>query len=135
VAAGLPPLKVAGEKTWPRVYVIGHPSGSGMAFSQQDNLLLDHEDPRVHYRAPTRHGSSGSPVFNSDWELLALHHYGHKQMAKLHGAAGFYSANEGIYIKAILDEIAQSFARRAAQPGEPAAGIGGAGTPAPVAPG
>ncbi|MEA1891048.1 MAG: serine protease, partial [Pseudomonadota bacterium] len=36
-----------------RVYIIGHPRGGGLSFSIDDNLLLDHERPVVHYRAPT----------------------------------------------------------------------------------
>ncbi|MGH6905698.1 MAG: TRAFs-binding domain-containing protein, partial [Geminicoccaceae bacterium] len=64
-----------------RVYIIGHPGGRDLAFSFQDNELLDHEGPsagkpqipgvcRVHYRAPTEGGSSGSPVFNARlWEV------------------------------------------------------------------
>jgi len=43
-----------------RVYVIGHPRGGGLSFSLADNLLLDHEAPKIHYRAPTEGGSSGS---------------------------------------------------------------------------
>jgi V8-like Glu-specific endopeptidase len=117
MAAELPPLKEGGERKWPRVHVIGYPGGDAIAFSQQDNLPLDHEAPRVHYRAPTRKGSSGSPVFNSDWELLALHHYGDEKVAKLNGASGFYPANEGIYIKAVFDEIARFFAGQTAPPG------------------
>ena len=52
-----------------QVYVIGHPRGGGMMFSLQENKLVDHgapSDSRVHYRAPTEPGSSGSPVFNSE---------------------------------------------------------------------
>jgi V8-like Glu-specific endopeptidase len=55
-----------------RVYVIGDPRGGKMSFSMPDNLLLDHASPLLHYRAPTEGGSSGSPVFNDQWDLLAL---------------------------------------------------------------
>ena len=73
---GIPPLPVARAlpllDEGPRVYVIGHPGGRDLAFSFQDNELIDHEGPpagkppipgvcRVHYRAPTEGGSSGSP--------------------------------------------------------------------------
>jgi hypothetical protein len=81
-----------------KVYVIGHPSGGGLMFSLNDNDLLDHgapDDPRVHYRTATEPGSSGSPVFNGAWQLIALHHEGANDMAKIHGV-GAYEANEGI---------------------------------------
>ena len=90
-----------------KVYVIGHPSGGGLMFSLNDNELLDHgdpNDPRVHYRTPTEPGSSGSPVFNSQWELIALHHAGDAALEKIHGA-GKYQANEGIAFKHIAPAI------------------------------
>jgi tetratricopeptide (TPR) repeat protein len=109
LASSLPSL----DNNWPRVYIIGYPGGGDMTFSQQDNLLLDHQSPKVHYRAPTRGGSSGSPVFNAEWELLALHHYGDAAMPRLRNKPGTYAANEGIYIKAIFDAITAFFAPKA----------------------
>ena len=101
-----------------RVYVIGHPGGRDLSFSFQDNELLDHEGPtkgkpqipgvcRVHYRAPTEGGSSGSPVFNGDsWQVIALHHKGGKLgMPKLNGIEGTYAANEGISLGSIKGKI------------------------------
>jgi hypothetical protein len=76
-SSGISPLPIASAlpvlDERPRVHVIGHPGGRDLAFSFQDNELLDHEGPpaglpqipgvcRVHYRAPTEGGSSGSPV-------------------------------------------------------------------------
>ncbi len=89
-----------------RVYVIGHPGGRGLSYSMNDNLLLDHEPPRIHYRAPTEGGSSGSPVFNQQWDLIALHHAGGMNMKKLNGKEGTYPANEGIYFHSIRDAVA-----------------------------
>lgn len=110
VARALPTLDNA-----PRVYVIGHAGGRDLAFSMQDNELLDHEGPpagkaalegvcRVHYRAPTEGGSSGSPVFNaSSWEVIALHHSGGKLgTPMLNGKPGTYPANEGIWMQSII---------------------------------
>lgn len=85
-----------------RVYVVGHPRGGRLSFSIDDNLLLDHEVPRIHYRAPTEGGSSGSPVFNQAWQLIALHHAGGNEMRKLHDRPGTYPANEGVTISSIL---------------------------------
>lgn len=109
LAAALPELRPQA-----RTYVVGHPGGRDLAFSFQDNELLDHEGPpqgrpaidgvcRVHYRAPTEPGSSGSPVFNEDaWEVIALHHKGGRfGMPRLNGAAGTYGANEGIALASI----------------------------------
>jgi tetratricopeptide (TPR) repeat protein len=117
--AGLAPLPIAASlpllEDTARVYVIGYPGGRDLAFSFQDNELLDHEGPplgkpgvegvcRVHYRAPTEGGSSGSPVFNSRlWQVIALHHMGGKLgVGKLNGSDGTYGANEGISIQSII---------------------------------
>ncbi len=92
-----------------RVYIIGHPAGGTLSFSLQDNALLAHKDPpgKVHYRTPTVGGSSGSPVFNRNWDLIALHHSGDTVMPKLDGT-GTYQANEGIWIRAIIKAIEAS---------------------------
>ncbi len=101
-----------------RVYIIGHPGGRELSFSLQDNELIDHEGEkggtpaipgivRVHYRAPTEGGSSGSPVFNaSAWEVIALHHKGGMLgMPRLNGTAGTYAANEGISLASIIGRM------------------------------
>ncbi|HEY8609819.1 MAG TPA: serine protease, partial [Roseomonas sp.] len=113
IAPNLPIVEAAAQ-----VYVIGHPGGRDLAFSFQDNELLDHEGPpvgqpqipsvcRVHYRAPTEGGSSGSPVFNAkQWQVIALHHKGGKLgMPKLNGQGGSYAANEGISLQSIREGV------------------------------
>jgi hypothetical protein len=84
-----------------RVYIIGHPGGGSLSYSIQDNLLLDYDESRLHYRTPTEGGSSGSPVYNARWQLIGLHHAGSREMPRLHGQSGSYEANEGIWIQAI----------------------------------
>ena len=73
--------------------ILGHPEGKDMVVSLQDNKVLKVVDSKLRYRTPTLRGSSGSPVFNQQWELVALHH---GSVAK---------ANEGILIGAILKAI------------------------------
>lgn len=90
-----------------RAFVAGHPLGAGLQVSLHDSQLLDFDDYErlVHYRTPTDPGSSGSPVFNENWEVIALHHGGSRRMSRLHGN-GDYEANEGIAIKAIQRKLA-----------------------------
>ncbi len=115
IAAALPVLDETA-----RVYIIGHPGGRDLAFSFQDNELLDHEGSpagqpqipgvcRLHYRAPTEGGSSGSPVFNSRlWQVIALHHMGGRMgVPRLNGKAGSYGANEGISMQSIIAAMKQ----------------------------
>lgn len=90
----------------PRTYIIGHPSGTEQVMlSVADNQLLDADDVRVHYRTPTMGGSSGSPVFNRSWELIAVHHAGSAHMPRLGGHTGTYPANEGIWFPRVVEEV------------------------------
>lgn len=114
IAKNIPPIPRLDGAARPRVYVIGYPGGRDLAFSLQDNDLLDHEAPpdgtppdpgtcRVQYRAPTEPGSSGSPVFEASlWRVIALHRAGDKEMQRLNGKAGTWPANEGIWIQSIV---------------------------------
>ena len=89
-----------------RAYIIGHPRGYDQPqFSIQDNLLLDHDDVRLHYRSPTEGGSSGSPVFEDLWKVIGLHHAGSARMSCL-TKAGTHAANEALRIDAIRAAIA-----------------------------
>ncbi|WP_030232483.1 trypsin-like serine peptidase [Streptomyces sp. NRRL S-455] len=63
---------VLGEK----VNIIGHPDGRLKEIVLRDNAVLVRLDDFVHYRTDTRPGNSGSPVFNDQWEVVALHHSG-----------------------------------------------------------
>ncbi len=75
-----------------RVNVIGHPRGFSVRISLQDNQMVQVGDPFLHYRTPTDPGSSGSPVFNQNWELVALHH----------ASSAALSANEGVRMDILL---------------------------------
>jgi V8-like Glu-specific endopeptidase len=98
-------LPVVEEPPSQRIYIIGHPFGGTLQLSFQDNILLDHQNPKLHYRTPTEGGSSGSPVFNQQWDLIGLHHAGSEEMSCLNGKPGTYNANEGIWIQAIKDAL------------------------------
>jgi len=54
---------------------------------------------RVRHRTNTQAGSSGSPCFDRNWNLIALHHYGDAK----YGHAPLF--NQGIPIAAIRKQI------------------------------
>lgn len=105
--AGLPTaaqLPLLGPKA--KSYVVGHPLGGGLQVSLHDSLLLDIDDDGrlIHYRTPTEPGSSGSPVFNGQWQVIGIHHGGSSNTPRLRGA-GSYEANEGISLAAIRHKL------------------------------
>jgi S1-C subfamily serine protease len=79
-----------------RIYVIGHPGGGTLSFSLQDNDLVAKSDTKIWYRTPTEGGSSGSPIFNSQWELIGVHHKGGVTTNLTQGSGDTVEANEGI---------------------------------------
>ena len=89
-----------------KAYVVGHPLGSGLQISLNDSKLLDIDDAGrlLHYRTPSDPGSSGSPVFNTDWEVIGLHHGGSGKTPRLHGS-GEYEANEAVSLLAIREKV------------------------------
>lgn len=62
------------------VNIIQHPKGELKQIAIRNNTLVDLPDPPLdmfaHYETDTERGSSGSPVFNDQWEVIALHHSG-----------------------------------------------------------
>lgn len=58
------------------VTIIQHPSGERKQVALRENQVIDVLENFLHYRTDTSPGSSGSPVFNDQWEIVALHHSG-----------------------------------------------------------
>ena len=58
------------------VSIIQHPNGEPKQLALRENKLVDLLDEFLHYETDTAPGSSGSPVFNDQWEAVSLHHSG-----------------------------------------------------------
>lgn len=56
--------------------IIQHPAGRAKEVVVRQNRLLHLLPNFAQYEADTEPGSSGSPVFNDQWEVVALHHSG-----------------------------------------------------------
>ncbi|MFJ4559844.1 endonuclease [Streptomyces massasporeus] len=56
------------------VNIVQHPRGEPKQLALRDNQIMDVLERFLHYESDTREGSSGSPVFNDQWEVVALHH-------------------------------------------------------------
>jgi endonuclease G len=67
--------KLAGEGQ-EFVNIIHHPDGDYMQLSIRENRFVKIQENTLWYAADTSQGSSGSPVFNDQFQVVALHHMG-----------------------------------------------------------
>lgn len=60
------------------IMIAQHPTGAPMKLAIDTTGVIgaNSNETRIRYRTNTEEGSSGSPVFDRNWGLLALHHYG-----------------------------------------------------------
>lgn len=102
------------------VNIIQHPGGEPKQIALRENQLVDLLDDFLHYKTDTAPGSSGSPVFNDQWEVVGLHHSGVPKMddqgnyIAIDGSIWTpgmgeerlaWEANEGIRISQIIKDI------------------------------
>ncbi|MEI9429859.1 DNA/RNA non-specific endonuclease [Mesorhizobium sp. Cs1299R1N3] len=79
----LPLIPMSGKGiTGEHVSIIQHPGGGTKQVVVRENRIIALDEkkfPRInpafiHYTADTEPGSSGAPVFNDQWDLVAIHH-------------------------------------------------------------
>jgi endonuclease I/V8-like Glu-specific endopeptidase len=102
------------------VNIIQHPNGEPKQLALRENMVVDMLELFLHYETDTEPGSSGSPVFNDQWEVVALHHSGVPRrdetgaLLALDGSRWTremgeerlaWVANEGIRISRVLREL------------------------------
>jgi len=78
------------------VFIIQHPDGGPLQLAFDPITGLNSNKTRVWYKTNTEGGSSGSPCFNYNWDLIALHHSGDPNWFRPP------QYNEGIPFSAIL---------------------------------
>ncbi|SRR6266487_3036309 len=86
-----------------RANIIQHPGGEAQQIAVYHNIVAYVDETIIQYLTDTLPGSSGSPVFDSDWNVIALHHKGGliiepATKSKVH-------RNEGININCLLGDI------------------------------
>ncbi|HEX8456080.1 MAG TPA: endonuclease [Pyrinomonadaceae bacterium] len=81
--------------------IIQHPKGEAKQIVLRHNQLIDllPDGKFAHYLTDTEPGSSGSPVYNDQWEVVALHHSGVPKI----DANGNYVAKDGTIWKPGMD--------------------------------
>jgi hypothetical protein len=99
----VPPPAPAAYEFKPRstLHILQHPAGRPLELALGQKSLVRRNDgrTRVTYRTSTLGGSSGSPCFDKDWNLVALHHSGDPDFQR---SAEY---NEGIPIHTIRQHL------------------------------
>ncbi len=108
--------------------IIHHPGGDYKQLSIRENKFTKIMATTLWYESDTAQGSSGSPVFNDQWQIVALHHMGVPDMTpdgknyldidknivqpingKVDETKIHWIANEGIRISVILKDVFARF--------------------------
>jgi endonuclease G, mitochondrial len=97
------------------VFIVQHPAGQPKQVVIQNNRLIDRDElvPYLTYEADTDVGSSGAPVYNRQWEVVALHHSPQIDRDELgnirlkDGRVQFLKLNEGIRVSRLMDDWAK----------------------------
>jgi hypothetical protein len=85
--------------------ILQHPRGQPLKLVLKTDAIIgvNANRTRVMYRTNTMRGSSGSPCFNINWELVALHHLGDPDFTPTHSP----EYNQGIPFDVILELLEQ----------------------------
>lgn len=83
--------------------IVQHPQGGSKQIALYDNPIVFVNEDRVQYLTDTLPGSSGAPCFDSNWNVVALHHSG--GWLREPGTKDRYFRNEGIHINKVIDGL------------------------------
>jgi V8-like Glu-specific endopeptidase len=86
-----------------RVNIIQHPGGHYKKIAMQKNFAAYADARDVYYMTSTEPGSSGSPVFDNDFVVVAIH-TGSKPVTDP-TTGEFYVRNRGSSMIAVLDDL------------------------------
>lgn len=94
----------------PAVNIVQHPRGGAKMLGIRNNLVNNITNNKVVYFTDTERGSSGSPVCDDNWEVVALHR-GVGTIGKnidFQGKATSY-ANNGVRIDLIINDLQERY--------------------------
>lgn len=86
-----------------RVAIIQHPGGHLKQIAMQNNFVAYADAREVQYTTSTLPGSSGAPVFQDNFTVVAIHHSGGMLLEP--GTRTYYLRNAGTSMIAVLDDL------------------------------
>ncbi|MEM7538862.1 MAG: serine protease [Chloroflexota bacterium] len=87
-----------------RATIIQHPSGGQKQIGLHHNVVMSVSERRIQYLTDTLEGSSGSPVFNNQWQVIAVHHSGN--VPEPNAKVNRYR-NQGVHVNVIVEGLAK----------------------------
>jgi len=103
---GAIPLGHAAPKVRDEVIIIQHPGGGPKQIALSHNVVASITDRRLQYLTDTLGGSSGSPVFNTEWQVVAVHHKG-GWLREPHSKRVVYR-NQGVHVNVLIEGLAKA---------------------------
>jgi hypothetical protein len=97
------PLVAQAVQVGDAVNIIQHPGGNPKEIAFVDNQVMYVDDKLIQYLTDTLPGSSGSPVCDNNWNVVALHHSG--GWIPQPSSTSTHFRNEGIAIGAIISDL------------------------------
>lgn len=96
--------------------VIQHPGGGRKQICVRENQFIKRDGDVIWYTTDTKPGSSGSPVFNNDWFVVALHHAGVPEkrdgvIQRNPDGTEKWIGNEGIRVSRIVQTLKEAHPR------------------------
>jgi endonuclease G len=111
------------------IHSIHHPEGQPRQVSLRENRLTAVPGDWLHYETDTEPGSSGAPLYNSQWEVVGVHHSAVERRnaeGKILAIGGalwtpdmgerqkWWAANEGLRISRFIADVERRAAERGA---------------------
>ena len=96
------------------ILIVGHPAGRPvqLSYASPAEVKETAHHNRIRYQTNTSGGSSGSPVFNRDWRIVALHHASGPTETPGEFDLPHGEFNQGIPMSGLVDELKKQLTGR-----------------------
>lgn len=87
------------------VNILQHPGGGAKRLAMRNNAVARVDDSLIAYWTDTDYGSSGAPVFDDDWRVIALHRAYEERSGLTYLGRNVGGANVGSRITKIVEHL------------------------------